>query len=239
MVKFYIGLHQPNHANSFPRACLSINRIRRRKLPIQCRDVIVDSGAFTELAIHGRYRHSHIHYAEELYRLHHSGVVRISCAVSQDYMCETFMLAKTGKTIAEHQELTIERYGTLMVENLPIYILPVLQGYAPEDYARHLDMYGRDLVHGAWVGVGSVCKRNGKPDAIVQVLTAIKEKRPDLRLHGFGLKKTSLLDSRVRALLYSADSMAWSFAARRAGRDANSLAEAKRFYRGMTKLAAA
>jgi hypothetical protein len=33
-------------------------------------------------------------------------------------------------------------------------------------------------------------------------------------LHGFGIKTTSLLWADVRDNLYSADSMAWSFAAR-------------------------
>jgi hypothetical protein len=42
---------------------------------------------------------------------------------------------------------------------------------------------------------------------------AIKNERPDLRLHGFGLKTTALADPLVRSMLWSADSMAWSFAA--------------------------
>ena len=46
------------------------------------------------------------------------------------------------------------------------------------------------------------------------------------RLHGFGAKLTALQSQEVRGLLHSADSMAWSFAARKAGRDANSWREA-------------
>lgn len=42
--------------------------------------------------------------------------------------------------------------------------------------------------------------------------------RPDLLLHGFGLKTTALACGAVRDLLHTADSMAWSFAARREGR---------------------
>ena len=53
--------------------------------------------------------------------------------------------------------------------------------------------------------------------------------RPDLKLHGFGVKMTSLMHPGVREMLYSADSMAWSFAARYEGRDHNSWQEAKRF----------
>jgi hypothetical protein len=83
-----------------------------------------------------------------------------------------------------------------------------------------------------WVGVGSVCKRNTNIMAIWMVLDAIKDVRPDLRLHGFGLKKTSLQEPIIRDLLYSADSMAWSFAARREGRNANDWREAKAFIQG-------
>ncbi|MGL5060785.1 MAG: DUF7221 family queuine tRNA-ribosyltransferase-like protein [Microcoleus sp.] len=60
----------------------------------------------------------------------------------------------------------------------------------------------------AWVGVGSVCKRNANAASIEAVLLAIKQARPDLRLHGFGIKKTALQSPIVWDLLYSADSQA-------------------------------
>jgi hypothetical protein len=84
----------------------------------------------------------------------------------------------------------------------------VLQGYAPADYAAHVRAYGARLEPRAWVGVGSVCKRNGRPAAIEAVLLAIKQERPDLRLHGFGVKLTALGSQLVRTLLFSADSTA-------------------------------
>ncbi len=61
------------------------------------------------------------------------------------------------------------------------------------------------------------------------VLGAIHAARPDLRLHGFGLKLTALSSERVRQWLWSADSLAWSFAARRQGKDGNSWREAARY----------
>jgi hypothetical protein len=45
----------------------------------------------------------------------------------------------------------------------------------------------------------------------------------------FGVKLTALQSPIVRRLLFSADSMAWSFAARKAGRDSNDWREAKAF----------
>lgn len=242
---FFVGLHQPSDAKHFSLACISINRLRGRKKAVDCAYVLVDSGAFTELHIYGGYRHGVGEYAAELHRLHSAGVVKIAAAVAQDYMCEPFMLAKTGMTIAEHQRLTIERYDALVTElgrlfggQCPFSVMPVLQGYAPADYVRHIEMYGDRLKPGMWVGVGSVCKRNGDPEAIVAVLAAIHRARPDLLLHGFGVKSTALDHPGVRDLLYSADSMAWSFAARKQGRDGNSWKEAAAFAQRVTSLAA-
>lgn len=235
-VKFYVGLHQPADAQHFDLVCISIKRLWRRKKPVACGDVLVDSGAFTELFLHGRYRHGVEEYAAELYRLHTSGVVKIAAAVAQDYMCEPFILSKTGMTIADHQRLTIERYDALITElerlfdgPIPFHVMPVLQGFAPQDYANHVRMYGDRLKPGMWVGVGSVCKRQGDPRSIIAVLQAIAALRPDLLLHGFGVKKTSLLHPGVREMLATADSMAWSFAARKQGRSANDWREAARF----------
>ena len=233
---FFVGLHQPAQAGRFDRACISINRLRGRKKTVDCGEVIVDSGAFTELNLHGGYRHGVEEYAAELHRLHTLGAVKIAAAVAQDYMCEPFMLAKTGLTVLDHQRLTIERYDALKAEldrlfggTCPFPVMPVLQGYAPADYARHIDMYDGRLKPGMWVGVGSVCKRNSRPESIVEVLSAIHDVRPDIRLHGFGVKQTSLEHPGVRSFLATADSMAWSFAARRQGRDANDWREAQRF----------
>ena len=103
------------------------------------------------------------------------------------------------------------------------------QGYAPQTYVDHIRQYGDRLKPGMWVGVGSVCKRNGDPEAIEEVLLAIKAERSDLRLHLFGVKTTALRSKLIRDMAYTADSMAWSFAARREGRDANCWREALAF----------
>ena len=229
MFKFFVGIHQPADSRYFSRACVSINRLRGRKKPLGCAEVLIDSGAFTELSTYGHYRHSVAEYAAEVRRLHEQGVVRVSAAVAQDYMCEPFMLAKTGLTQDEHQRLTIARYDALVAEQLPVPVMPVLQGFSPESYVEHIRAYGPRLAPSMWVGVGSVCKRQGNVEAILQVLRAIKAERPDLRLHGFGVKTTALRNPEVRSLLATADSMAWSFAARKQGRDGNSWREAAAF----------
>lgn len=227
MTTFYIGLHIPQHAHRFERCMISVNVLRRRRSDFTVNEWMLDSGAFTELFHHGHYRDSVETYAKYVQRWKSCG--NMISASAQDYMCEPFILDRTGLSVAEHQRLTIERYDALVGCNTGAYILPVLQGYRPSEYQDHIAQYGVRLARGAWVGVGSVCKRNAKIDAIEAVLLAIKEVRPDLRLHGFGVKKTALASSVVRECLHTADSMAWSFAARKEGRDANSWHEAKRY----------
>lgn len=226
-MRFFTGLHQPSDAKHFDAAFISVNRLRKRKGPFAVGDWIMDSGAFSEISTHGRYRHDVAEHAAEIRRWKDNG--NLLAAVSQDWMCEPWILAKTGLTVERHQQLTVERYDALLAEDTGVYILPVLQGYAPAEYVHHIRMYGDRLAHGAWVGVGSVCKRNGDPHAIAAVLIAIKAERPDLRLHGFGLKTTALSSEFIRSQLETADSMAWSFNARKNGRNANCWREAMRW----------
>lgn len=189
----------------------------------------MDSQAFTTIATYGGYPHPVEEYAAEIRRWKNNG--ELLAAVAQDYMCEPAMLAKTGLTVADHQRLTIERYDALLQCATGCYIMPVLQGYAPEDYVDHLRQYGNRLAPGAWVGVGSICKRNSKPETVLAVLRAIKAARPDLRLHGFGLKITALEYPGVRELLATCDSMAWSYSARKKGLNANDWRNAMTFKR--------
>lgn len=227
-MRFFIGLHQPSDAKNFPASMVSVNRLKGRISPFSVGDWMMDSGAFTTIHTHGGYPEGVEVYAAHIRRWANNG--NLLCAVAQDYMCEPFMVEKTGLSVSEHQRLTIERYDALLREDTAgVYIMPVLQGYAPADYVRHLQAYGARLAHGAWVGVGSVCKRNGNASAIEAVLCAIKAQRPDLRLHGFGLKTTALRSGLVRACLDTADSMAWSFAARRGRRNPNDWREASAF----------
>jgi hypothetical protein len=212
----------------FEAAFVSINAIRNRRSGFRARDWILDSAAFTEVMTFGGYRHSVDDYAAQIRRWSREG--NLLAAVAQDFMCEDKALAATGLTRADHQRLTIERYDALTAcDTAGVYVLPVLQGYEPAEYAAHVEAYGDRLRPGMWVGVGSVCKRNGNPRAIEDVLLAVRRARPDLRLHGFGLKKTALSSGLVWRLLHTADSLAWSMNARKNGRDANSWREAERY----------
>ena len=227
-MRFFVGLHQPSDAKHFEASFISVNRMRPRKR-VEVSDWILDSGAFTEVATHGGYRDDVHHYAAEIARWRQTG--NLLAAVTQDFMCEPEVLARTRLTIVEHQQFTVERFWRLRDRVAGVYVMPVLQGYSPAEYVRCIELYGRGLKSGSWCGVGSVCKRNGDVGQIEEVLLAIKRARPDLLLHGFGLKTTALGSGLVRRLLHTADSMAWSLHARKNGRSANDWREAQAFVR--------
>jgi hypothetical protein len=230
---FFPGWHQVSDVARFRRGrmCLNVNRFRqpsrwghwRVSQPEGSEDVelLLDSGAFSEIHNHGRHRTTMEEYAEQAQRL--AGWFKLQAAVTQDYMCEDVILSRTGLSVRHHQALTIARYLDLLhlLKDSGVYLMPVLQGYQIDEYLRHMEDYGPLLAHGAWVGVGSVCKRNGSPRQTSDVLMAIHDARPDLRLHGFGLKLTALEHPVISRVLYSADSLASSLAERKAGRNAN------------------
>jgi hypothetical protein len=239
--RFFLGISDLNRTLNLDSIFVSANRLwERAPVPMGC-EWVMDSGAFTEIWSHGRYLHSVADYAYLIRQWMRYNSHTMLAAVAQDYMCERVICAKVlgkdeidGRTwvrqIREHQRLTIERYDALIAEDVGgAYIMPVLQGFTPRQYVRHLRAYGPRIAQGAWVGVGSVCKRQGNIKAILAVLRAIKAERPDIRLHGFGVKSTALACPEVVELLYSADSMAWSFQARKNKGDQNSLDVARVF----------
>lgn len=223
MEKFYAGWHHLNELPLFPRSMFSINRVIGRKSKFRWgEEAMLDSGAFTRLT-----QMKVGHLPVRTYALYVDVIStygNLVAALSQDYMCEPFALQAclgagfTDGTIKDHQRRTVENYLELKRWiQTTTHIMPVIQGYDPEEYAEHTAMYGESLEKNMWVAVGSVCKRNSHPDNVALVLKAIHAVRPDLRLHGCGIKKTALQHPEVQADLWSSDSMAASFAGRMSG----------------------
>lgn len=168
----------------------------------------LDSGGFTEVTDKGGWTISAREYVEFVTRAAET-IGRLEWAAPQDWMCEDVALRATGLTVEDHQRLTIDNYLDLATLS-PVWIIPVLQGQALDDYLRHRDAYearGVDLAALPLVGLGSVCRRQGTFE-IERVVTRLA----DLRLHGFGMKIGGL--QRVGHELASADSLAWTWEAR-------------------------
>lgn len=212
---FYLGTHQVDWLakTSVPLFVSRRRMARRVGVPRSAGRWALDSGGFTELGIYGRWETEPDRYAAEAVDWM-DRIGNLDFAAIQDWMCEPFMLAKTGKTVREHQELSVESYLTLRSLAPSVPWLPVLQGWAIDDYLGHVDMYataGVDLRSQPRVGVGSVCRRQGTHE--IRLLFSMLHGL-GLSLHGFGVK--SLFTSTAPAgLLDSCDSLAWSMAARK------------------------
>ena len=81
MVHFFIGLDHPATAWPFLRSMISINTIRDRKGSFRANNWMMDSGGYTELSTHGRWRTSPQQYADEINRWKDNG--NLVAAVTQ------------------------------------------------------------------------------------------------------------------------------------------------------------
>lgn len=214
MRRFYLGTHQVVWLTRTEVPLFVSHRrlARYRTLPRACGRWALDSGGFTELSTFGEWRTSPQAYATAIGR-YHEQVGRLDWAAPQDWMCEPWIVAKTGLTVAEHQARTVDSWLWLSATVYGVSIIPVLQGWELGDYVVHAEQYrteGVDLAKVPLVGLGSVCRRQatGEIDAITAELAGY-----GFRLHGFGVKTSGLRTYSHR--LASADSMAWSYNARR------------------------
>jgi hypothetical protein len=214
---FYLGTHHPGWLErTWVPLFISHRRLRERvRLPKAVCPWALDSGGFTELSLYGGWQTTPATYVAAV-RRYAAQVGSLAWAAPQDWMCEPVMLARTGLTVRQHQERTVANYIELraMASDLPF--VPVLQGWTLADYHRCVEMYDRagvGLSAEPLVGLGSVCRRQATEEirAITSSLAGL-----GLRLHGFGVKVSGL--ARFAEHLISADSMAWSYDARRGAR---------------------
>src|SRR5437763_3121324 len=111
METFYLGAHHP-HWLALLDLPLFVSRRRlagRRTLPRARAAWALDSGGFTELSMHGRWTLAPAAYAAEV-RRYHDAIGRLTFAAPQDWMYEPHMLARTGMTVLEHQQRTVDNY---------------------------------------------------------------------------------------------------------------------------------
>lgn len=213
-MRFYLGTHELSwlRRTDVPLFVSAVRLRRQRRRPKARGPVGFDSGGFSQLQAHGRWTGDDRTYAGEVVGWSEE-VGMPDFAAIRDWMCEPPMLAKTGLAIADHQARTIESYANLTAIAPEIPWMPVVQGWRVDDYLSHVEQYaaaGFDLRACDRVGVGSICRRQGTTEAaaIVRAIAAA-----GIRIHAFGVKVEGLAMFGHR--IASADSMAWSFVARR------------------------
>ena len=212
-MKFFLGTHMPSWLASLAVPLFVSHRrlVGMRRLPAAAACWALDSGGFSELSLCGAWQMSSKAYAAAIGR-YRDEIGSLAWAAPQDWMCEPPILAMTGRSVAFHQAATVASVLELRERVGPL-VIPVLQGWDLGDYVACLEGYrdeGLDLTTEPVVGLGSVCRRQGTPmiAAIVSELAGY-----GLALHGFGIKTTGL--TAYARQLVSADSMAWSYSARR------------------------
>lgn len=213
-MKFYLGVCKPAWlGRTTVPLFVSRRPLSLYKRPPRARGTwALDSGGFTELSLHGRWTVEPARYADEVSRWSDE-IGGLDWSAIQDYMCEPFMIERTGLTLAEHQSRTIASYLDLRALAPSMRWLPVIQGWALDDYLRHVEDYraaGVDLAALPLVGVGSVCRRQSTKEA-ADIFSSIRSL--GIKPHGFGVKSAGIIVAGNS--LESADSMAWSYRARR------------------------
>jgi hypothetical protein len=192
-----------------------------KKLPRAFGEWALDSGGFSELQMHGRWTISAKEYVAEV-RRYRDEIGGLLFAAPGDWMCEPVVIhggthkgvtfAGTGLSVEEHQRRTVDNFLELRALAPDIPFIPVLQGWSIGSYWTCQELYdkaGVDLRAEPLVGVGTVCRRQDTLTGKTIIHTLAVD---GLRLHGFGFKVDGL--EACAGELASADSMAWSDAAR-------------------------
>jgi hypothetical protein len=213
-MRFYLGCHQPSWLGRLVDIPMMVSRRRlsgRRQLPHATSDWALDSGGFTELSMHGRWRIDTHTYVREV-RRYADEIGHLQWAAPMDWMTEGQVLARTGASLLTHQRRTVDNFLELrdIASDLPF--IPVLQGQTVRDYHRCADMYERhgvDLADQPLVGLGSVCRRQHSRD-VEEIVRSLAERAP--HLHAFGVKTLGL--HRCADAIASSDSAAWSLQGR-------------------------
>ena len=212
MNTFYLGTHMPGWlAKVEVPLFVSDTTLRKVKSLPRARGIwAIDSGGFSELKERGAWTVPARDYAKRVQR-YQDEIGGLQWAAVQDWMTEPVILEKTGLTVEEHQERTIDSLIELRSLAPEVPWCPVLQGWRRNEHWRHFERYlerGIDLRQEPIVGVGSVCRRQDTMSASNEI--ACLSKVAGLKLHGFGFKTQGLLGS-PGLDLESADSLAWSF----------------------------
>lgn len=233
MTTFYLGTHKGGWLRKASVPLFVSDRTLaayRGPLPVAAASWALDSGGFTELQKYGGWTVPAEEYLARVVRYDRE-VGGMTFWAQQDWMCEPIIIAGgvdddgnvyagTGLDVAEHQRRTVANYLELreLASSLDLdlagRLMPSVQGYAEAEYLECVDLYaanGVDLTALPLVGLGSVCRRQATSEAL-GIITALGW-RGVRRMHGFGVKTTGL--KKYGRLLASADSLAWSFAARR------------------------
>lgn len=195
----------------------------------------IDSAAFTQMQKHGHWTWSAARYLDFLRDVQDRvGGDRMAWAAPMDACCEPsivdhvarlgLLAADLGRAaprgVVDHLIWTVRNGLELRALARPgdPFIPFVVQGWTLDDYdvcLRLYEMAGVDLTAEPLVAIGSTCRRNRKliDDLSILAKVAWLGECGITRVHAFGLKGSAVTVCAHR--ISSADSMAWSYNARK------------------------
>ena len=214
---FFVGTHHPGWLRTARMPLfISDRRLRTYKtLPRAASTWALDSGGFTELSRYGTWDHGPApgQYAARI-RRYQDEIGHLAWAAPQDWMCEPAITARPASpspNISGAPSTTSCGCGILIRacrSSRSCKAGPSATTFAaPTPTSTRVSTSRAEPL----VGLGSVCRRQATT-CIELIITALRA-CGITRLHGFGVKITGL--TRCGPLLASADSLAWSYAARR------------------------
>ncbi len=219
--KFFTGLRwcQLRRWRRLPNkgpVCVSLSNAPKVRFPVVDFEVAIDGAGFSILKKYNEWPTTAEQHARTMRRVVRAlGARWIAWCTIQDWMCEVFMLRKTGLSVREHQRRTVQSYLDLCRLAPEIPWLPVIQGWTLAEYLECVEMYraaGVDLTEVERVGVGSVCTRQSTAEG-VEIIVAML--RLGIQVHAFGYTASGL--RALRKILtdeewsrLNSDSAAWS-----------------------------
>ena len=211
----YLTLDHVAYIKYVDNMCWSFKQLRRRKKELpKCKgNFLMDSAGFTELSDFGKYSFDIDEYLTCVRRFNPDYFVNM------DWMCEPAILQKTGYSVEYHIINTVENYHKMIMKLSEEEIkqcIPVIQGWKIQDYFYCIEQYENNGLIAPYMGVGSVCRR-GSASEIAKIISMIKGELPNVKLHGFGVKK-SVIGLLPNDVLYSIDSAAYMFQKKHNGR---------------------
>lgn len=208
----YNYLYVPNimlSAGSIANAKGTEWQLSRTRLHALVEKVIVDSGGYSFFSRWGDYPFSLEKYLDLVYYI--KDKYPLFSVATLDYPCEP----NINRDNLVSNQIRIEKTVSNAIKcfqadkNLPW--LPVIQGYALDEYLSCIDLYKEVGITSNYWAIGSICSRKGKPLELRKIITSIKEQHPNAKLHAFGLGIPFLRDPQIFQAIYSSDSSAWNW----------------------------
>jgi hypothetical protein len=159
-VRFHLGVHQPSWMERIAHPLFVSHRrlMNRKALPRAIGPWALDSGAFSEIDLYGRWKTTPAQYAAAVNR-YYDEIGNLEWCSPMDWVCEPWMLAKTGKSVDEHLRRTVDSVLELRTLGVKAQVIPVVQGWTRPHFPCQVLLFSSAAAVGAWERGGAASSR--------------------------------------------------------------------------------